>query len=63
MVRSSDLLIQAWRKKEKLDKEWVDIWDNGHYVVVIGVDAKYIYFEDPSTLGGIGYILIRNVWI
>ena len=50
------VLIQAWRDEEDEDKEWIDLWDDGHYVVVIGVDAKYVYFEEPSILGGIGYI-------
>ena len=50
------VLIQAWREEEDMDKEWADLWDDGHYVVVIGVDAKYVYFEEPSILGGIGYI-------
>ena len=50
------VLIQAWRGKEDFDKEWSELWGDGHYVVVIGVDAKYVYCEDPSTLGGIGYI-------
>jgi hypothetical protein len=34
------VLIQAWREKNNFYKEWVDIWDNGHYVVVIEVDVK-----------------------
>jgi predicted double-glycine peptidase len=50
------VLIQAWRGEEDMDKEWADLWDDGHYVVVIGVDEKYVYFEEPSILGGIGYI-------
>lgn len=36
--------------------DWDNTWEDGHYVVAIGYDEKYIYFEDPSILGGIGYI-------
>lgn len=46
-------LIQAWPDKP------VDLytdWDDGHYVVATGYDAKNIYFMDPSTLGNYTYI-------
>lgn len=38
------VLIQAWREEKDFDKKWIDLWDDGHYVVVIGVDEKYVYF-------------------
>lgn len=37
------ILIQAWREDDDLSP-WADDWDDGHYVVVIGYDAKYFYF-------------------
>lgn len=37
------VLIQGWREKNYFDKEWVDIWDYGHYAVVIEVDVKYTH--------------------
>lgn len=39
-------LIQAWRADESV--AWKDDWDDGHYVVVIGIDRKNVYVEDPS---------------
>lgn len=50
------VLIQAWLDDYEEDIDWNNIWEDGHYVVAIGSDDKYIYFEDPSILGGIGYI-------
>jgi predicted double-glycine peptidase len=46
--------LQAWRGHE--DKPWTEIWDDGHYMVLIGMDAHNLYFEDPSLLGVRGYI-------
>lgn len=31
-------------------------YNSGHYVVVIGYDGGYLYFEDPWILGSIAYI-------
>lgn len=45
---------QAWR--EEAGRAWPDDWDDGHYLVVIGVDADNVYFEDPSLLGSRGRI-------
>jgi uncharacterized protein len=46
--------IQAWR--EDRDTAWPDRWDDGHYVVVIGMDERNVYFEDPSLEGQQGRI-------
>jgi hypothetical protein len=37
------ILIQAWRDEDNLTP-WVDDWEDGHYVVVIGYDAQNLYF-------------------
>jgi len=47
---------QAWRDGEDLDKPWGNVWESGHYMVVIGTDAKNVYLEDPSLLGSKGVI-------
>jgi predicted double-glycine peptidase len=47
---------QAWREGDDLQKPWRDIWDSGHYMVVVGMDDKNVYFEDPSILGSVGWI-------
>ncbi len=35
---------------------WTDDQNDGHYMVVIGVDNENVYFEDPAVLGSRGYI-------
>ena len=47
---------QAWRKKKELKLPWSDVWESGHYLVAIGMDADNLYVEDPSLLGSRGMI-------
>jgi predicted double-glycine peptidase len=44
--------IQAWRDQ---DTPWRDTWDAGHYVIMVGYDARWLFFADPSTLTQEGY--------
>ena len=44
---------QAWRDE---GTSWADDWEDGHYMVVIGLDEKNVYLEDPSLLGSRGFI-------
>lgn len=46
--------LQAWR--ERSDVPWSETWDDGHYMVLLGLDAANLYFEDPSLLGARGVI-------
>ena len=46
--------LQAWR--DRSDRPWAETWDDGHYMVLLGMDAKNLYFEDPSLLGARGTI-------
>ena len=46
--------LQAWRDKE--DRPWADNWEDGHYMVLLGMDRQNLYFEDPSLLGTRGFI-------
>jgi predicted double-glycine peptidase len=46
--------LQAWR--ERGDVPWTETWDDGHYMVLLGMDAANLYFEDPSLLGTRGVI-------
>ncbi len=46
--------LQAWR--ERADVPWTETWDDGHYMVLLGMDAEKLYFEDPSLLGKRGFI-------
>jgi len=40
-------LVQAWRSEKGEADSAAEEWDNGHYIVVLGVDKDYVYFEDP----------------
>jgi len=47
---------QAWREGDDLKKPWSEVWESGHYMVIIGLDEKNVYFEDPSLLGSKGFM-------
>lgn len=47
---------QAWRNEDQLQTPWEQIWDSGHWMVVVGLDSEHVYFEDPSILGSLGSI-------
>jgi ABC-type bacteriocin/lantibiotic exporter with double-glycine peptidase domain len=39
--------LQAWRDH---DAPWRDVWDAGHYVVLVGYDDERLFFMDPSRM-------------
>ncbi len=39
--------LQAWRDG---NRPWPEVWDAGHYVVLVGYDAENLFFMDPSVL-------------
>jgi uncharacterized protein len=45
---------QAWRSVSQANESWADDWGDGHWVVVIGMDDKFVYLEDPYILGSQG---------
>jgi predicted double-glycine peptidase len=45
---------QAWRSVSEYNESWSDEWDNGHWVVIIGLDEYNVYIEDPYILGSRG---------
>lgn len=47
---------QAWRDNNTTNQNWTNDTEDGHYMVVIGIDNQNVYFEDPATLGSRGYI-------
>ena len=48
------LLLQAWRDDDSLP--YPSDFEDGHYVVAIGYDNDYIYFEDPWVIGSLTYM-------
>ena len=56
--------IQAWHEDEKRPKgpiDWKNMWEDGHYVVVVGIDSTYLYVMDPSLHSGYGFIPLREL--
>ena len=50
------IACQAWSDKSPANVSWENDWEDGHYMVVIGIDSHNVYFEDPSMLGTRGMI-------
>ena len=51
---------QAWRSSYEFNDSWSDIVDDGHWMVVIGMDEKNVYLEDPYILGSRGYMPLKE---
>jgi predicted double-glycine peptidase len=49
-------LGQMWRSRAHSNPNVVEDWHNGHYVVVLGLDKKYVYFQDPYVRMGKGFV-------
>lgn len=46
--------LQAWASGEVTD--WRSHWEDGHYVVVVGVTEDRVYVMDPSVRTGYAYL-------
>ncbi len=55
--------IQAWHEDalRRGPIDWKNTWEDGHYVVVVGLDNQYIYVMDPSLHGGYGFIPLHEL--
>lgn len=62
--------IQAWHENEtrkqnprapRREPDWREIWDDGHYVVLIAMDDDTAYFMDPSAGASYGFIPIPEL--
>lgn len=42
------LALQAWPERSRAD--WENMWDDGHYVVAVGVHGTTMMFADPSSI-------------
>ncbi len=47
--------IQAWIQ-DPVNAHWSEIWSEGHYVVVVGMDDQHIYVMDPAVAAAYAYI-------
>lgn len=60
--KTAILMIQAWPDVMRIQgTSWKDRWDDGHYVVLIGMDAEQAYFMDPSLDRGYGTIPLSEL--
>ena len=57
------LAIQAWpdqalsqRDAGAWEARWESSWEDGHYVVAVGLDDRNLYVMDPSVRGSYGFI-------
>ena len=48
--------IQAWLETYPAP-DWSTNWEDGHWVIVIGLDDQKVYLEDPSLLGTRGWLM------
>ena len=57
LTRGETVIVdfQAWHEGEG-KPDWPNLWDDGHYAVVAGMDEHYIYLMDPSA--GPGYAFV-----
>lgn len=47
---------QSWRSPASGNLTWADDYGDGHWMVVLGMDGKNVYLEDPYILGSRGFI-------
>jgi predicted double-glycine peptidase/uncharacterized membrane protein len=50
---------QAWRTREDSDKSVQEDWEDDHYIVVLGMDDKYVYYQDPFAKRGNAFVSHR----
>jgi predicted double-glycine peptidase len=55
--------MQAWYEGEddtSPPPDWSSDWEDGHYVVLVGMDSDYIYIMDPSTGARYAYVPLEE---
>lgn len=53
------LCFQAWLGRRVAD--WRTQWDDGHYAILVGIDANNAYMMDPSTHGSYTWLPIKEL--
>ena len=54
--------LQAWPDEDEEGKPWVDVWEAGHYIVLVGIDNSNVYAMDPSTPSSYTFIPISELY-
>lgn len=61
--RTVVLDLQAWEAEDDpTPGDYRDNWEDGHYVVLVGMDRRFVYVMDPSLgTGGYGWMTIEEL--
>lgn len=54
------LNIQAWGNYT-MPVDWSTIWEDGHYVVLVGIKDGIVFFMDPAIAGRYGMLTINDL--
>jgi hypothetical protein len=54
------LNLQAWRDPHST-LPWSQDWEDGHYVVLVGMDSRQAYVMDPSTSATYAYLPLTEL--
>ncbi|MBI4368742.1 MAG: FAD-dependent oxidoreductase, partial [Elusimicrobia bacterium] len=50
------LMLQAWPDEGEPAKPWREMWENGHFVVLAGMDEHFAYVMDPTMTQSYAYM-------
>ncbi len=53
------IVLQAWSGRPR--PAYASDWEDGHYLVMVGVQGAELVFEDPSLLGSRGVLRRREL--
>jgi len=53
--------IQAWGGTGTDPIDYENRWEDGHYVVLVAIDRAYLYFMDPSVIGGYAFMAKKDL--
>jgi len=54
------LSVQMWGKYTE-DTNMEEVWDDGHYVVLVGIEGQDVYVMDPAVAGSYHRMTIREL--
>lgn len=55
------LNIQAWGTSYSENQDWSQVWEDGHYVVLVAVQSDYVVLMDPAIPGQYGRMSINEL--
>ena len=54
------LNLQAWREDADKARPWKDLWEDGHYIVLVAMDDIQLYAMDPSVGAGYAFLPLHE---